>query len=122
RQLVHGRKTALSNPGLLKDPSPAVVHVALVAEPPMIPANVALVPEQMIIGAPASTEAAVNRVMVTSLKVPLQIPPASVMVQRNTLSPKARLPTDEVGELASLKDPEPETTVHVPISPAPGLL
>src|SRR5690606_23421401 len=88
----------------------------------MTPARLAVLPEQIIRGAPASTDAGVNRVMVTSLNVPAQIPPASVIVQRNTLSPKARLPTDDVGEAASLKNPEPEMTVHVPISPTPGLL
>src|SRR5690554_2457511 len=114
---------AFSSAGLLNEPSPpAVDQVALVADPPIVPASVAVVPAQMTSGAPASTEAGVNRVMVTSLKVPAHMPPVSVMVQRNTLSPKASPPTDDVGELGLLKDPEPEISVHVPISPTPGLL
>src|SRR5690606_22073062 len=80
-----GVQIALSSAGLLNEPSPAVDQVALVAAPPMVPASVAVVPAQIVIGTPASTEAGVNRVIVTSLKVPEQMPPVSVIVQRNTL-------------------------------------
>ena len=52
---------------LLKDPVPLVVHVAAVALPPIEPAIVAVLPEQIVCGIPAPTVAAAS--MATVVKV-----------------------------------------------------
>jgi|SRR5690606_32127379 hypothetical protein len=115
---------AFSEEGLLKVPPVGDDHVALVAEPPIVPESGTVAPAQIVIGAPASTEADWNLVIVTSLKVPAHVPSISVMVQRNTWTPSGMLPMTVVGELGFCIAIVPcgVTIDHVPISPTPGLL
>ena len=61
-------------------PLPLVVHVALVAEPPMVPASVAVLVLQMVCGGPASTIACWLNVMVTTSEAGKQGPAGSSVV------------------------------------------
>ena len=97
-------------------PSPDVVHIDDVADPPLTPLRETVLPEQIVWAGPASIVGAAWMVIITLSLAGRQGPAGSLVVKVNvtlvfamSVGPGVY---SAVGEVASLKDPSPDV-VHV---------